>query len=92
VTSAIEGVLEVRGLVCDGCSVDLWVTLDVGLAITTDELGDAMDIAGLAATARAAVVDRSRDSAHAITAEVERALLAHSPRITRAQVRVTLTP
>lgn len=91
-TSAIEGVLEVRGLRCDGCTVDFWVTLDVALAITTDELDDAMDIAGLAATARAAVVDRSRDSAHAITAEVERALVAHSPRISRAQVKVTVTP
>lgn len=91
VTSAIEGVLEVRGLRCESCIVDLWVTMDVTPAITTDDLGDAMDFAGLAATARAAVADRTRDSAHAITAEVERAILAHSPRITRAQVKVTLT-
>ena len=81
-----------RGLRCDGCTVDLWVTMDVAAALTTDDLDDALDIAGLAATARAAVADRTRDSAHAITAEVERALLAHSPRITRAQVKVTLTP
>ena len=81
-----------RGLRCDGCTVDIWVTTDVAAALTTDDLDEALDIAGLAATARAAVADRTRDSAHAITAEVERALLAHSPRITRAQVKVTLTP
>ena len=91
-TDVIEGVLEVRGLRCEGYTVDLWVTTDVAAAITTDDLEDAMDIAGLAATARAAVAERTRDSAHAITAGVERALLAHSPRITRAQVKVTLTP
>lgn len=88
----IEGVLEVRELRCEGCTVDLWVTTDVAPAITTDDLDDALDIAGLAATARAAVADRTRDSAHAITSEVQRALLAHSPRISRAQVKVTLTP
>lgn len=89
-TNVIEGVLEVRGLRCEGCTVDLWVTTDVAAAITTDDLGDALDIARLAATARAAVADRTRDSVHAITAEIERALLAHSPRVTRAQVKVTL--
>ena len=86
----IEGVLEIRGLRCDGCTVDLWVTTDVAPAITTDDLEDAMDIAALAKTARAAVTARTRDSAHTITAEVERALLAHSTRISRAQVKVTL--
>jgi dihydroneopterin aldolase len=85
----IEGVLELRGLRCEGCTVDLWVTTDVALAITTDELESALDLSGLAATACAAVTERTRDSAHAITAEVERALLAHSPAITRAQVKVT---
>lgn len=89
-TSTIEGVLELRGLRCEGCAVDLWVTTDVAPAITTDELENAIDFAGLAATARAAVAQRTRDTAHAITAEVERALLAHSPRISRAQVKVTL--
>ena len=92
VTSTIEGVLELRGLRCDGCVVDLWVTTDVALAITTDALESAIDIAGLAATARAAVADRTRGTAHTITAEVERALRAHSPAITRAQVKVTVAP
>ena len=72
--------------------VDFWVTTDVGAAITTDELESAVDIAGLASAVRAAVAQRTRTTAHTITAEVERALVAHSPRIDRAQVRVTLTP
>ena len=91
-TAMIEGVLEVRGLRCEHCTVDLWVTTDVAAAITTDDLDDALDIAGLATTARAAVADRTRDSAHAITSEVQRSLLAHSPRVPDAQVKVTLTP
>jgi dihydroneopterin aldolase len=90
VNNAIEGVLELRGLRCHGYVVDLWVTTDVAQAITTDELGSALDIAGLATVACAAVAERTRDSAHAVTAEIERALRAHSPAITRAQVKATL--
>ncbi len=89
-TSVIEGVLELRGLRCAGYAVDLWVTTDVALAITTDELESALDIAGLATAACTAVAERTRDSEHAVTAEIERAILAHSPAITRAQVKATL--
>jgi dihydroneopterin aldolase len=90
VTTVIEGVLELRGLRCGDYVVDVWVTTDVAPAITTDELESAVDFAGLAMAACAAVADRTRDSAHAVTAEVERVLLAHSPAINRAQVKVTL--
>ncbi len=92
VATLIEGVIEVRGLRCDGCVVDLWVTADITQAVVTDELDSAIDIASLAATTRLAVVQRTRPSAHAITAEIERALLDHSPVISRAQVKVTLMP
>lgn len=91
VANAIEGVIELRGLRCDGCLVDLWVTTDIAQAIVTDELDSTIDIAGLASTARLAVAQRTRTSRHAITAELERALLSYSPRISGAQVKVTLT-
>jgi dihydroneopterin aldolase len=92
VATPVEGVIEVRGLRCEGCLVDLWVTADITQAVVTDQLESAIDIAALAATTRLAVVRRTRPSAHAITAEIERALRDHSPLISRAQVKVTLTP
>lgn len=94
--------VEIRGLRCRGRQgtteaeravehdylVDVALTADLSRAMASDDLADAIDISGIAATVRASVAERPRALVERITADVARSLLDRFPQAKRVRVRV----
>ncbi|MEK7863801.1 MAG: dihydroneopterin aldolase [Chloroflexota bacterium] len=86
----IDGVIEIRGLRCDGIRIDVWVRADVSRAAASDDLADAIDIALLASVTRATVNVLPGVPAGRMAAQAARALLTRFPDVTESRVRITV--
>ncbi len=98
----VEGWIAIRGLRCRGrqgttpeererlCDyvVDIAVRHDVGPAIETDDLGQALDISALATVAREAVDARPRVLIETIAGDVAEAVLRRFGNAREVRVRV----
>ena len=98
----MPGRIVIRGLRCRGRQgitladqqqahdylVDVTLTVDIGDAVTKDDLAAALDISEVAACVREEVARRPRVLVERIAADVARALLARFAEITAARVKV----
>ena len=90
--TALQGTIEVRGLRCAGLLLDIEVDTDIMRAVITDDLADALDIAAIAAAARAGIAASKGRSLDERANDVRRAILALAPdsRAVRVSARARL--
>ena len=99
----MNGAIEIRKLRCRGRQgvtaeqrakendylVDVRLVADLGDAVASDDVRDAVDISAVAATVRACVAERPRALVERIAADVANALLAQFAKVDEVRVRVT---